>query len=64
MTDGCEDKSHEALHEGLSVVIPWLVRLLKHWDVHARSAAVSILENLTKHGELQLSIMWTLLTWK
>jgi hypothetical protein len=43
----CEDKFNEALR----IAGPSLVQFLEHFNV--RSAAVSALENLSKHGKLQ-----------
>jgi hypothetical protein len=47
------DVDEGEFHEAMRVSIPPLVQLLKHWDHNLRLVAVSALENLTKHGELQ-----------
>jgi hypothetical protein len=52
------DKYEVEFHETLIVAIPSLVQFLEHPNYNVPSAAVSVLEKLANHGELQLSIMW------
>jgi hypothetical protein len=52
------DKREEEFHEALMVAIPSLVQLLKRRDVNVQSAAISVIENLAEHGELQGNVTW------
>jgi hypothetical protein len=54
--DAADINLKDRFHEALGVAIPSLVRLLSHWEVNARSAAVSVIRNIAKHSELKFSV--------